>query len=111
MHDLCVRCGHNIKADEGIVAGRWRVEIDAVFYDGLRVPNITPSESCVLHSIAAAKGRLIRSVAIGSRCSYAEYPENTVKVHISRMRKKLPSVPFVGVSKSGYRWVGQQDGL
>lgn len=111
MSDLCVRCGHNIKADEAIEAGSWRVEVDAVFYDGKIVQGITPSEACVLHSIAAARGGLICAEAIGNRCSYADRPEGTIKVHLCRLRKKLPSVPFVGVRRHGYRWVQQGDRL
>lgn len=99
---FCPHCGHNIVADACVVIDGWTIAPDYAERDGERV-HLTPSEAIVLHSIAAARGRILTDAVLRERCD-SEAESNIIKVTICHLRQKLPGVPIETAWGTGYRW-------
>lgn len=99
---LCPHCGFDLARDKPIVIGDWRMTPVEAEYQGRRV-NITRQQAFALFTIAKARPHPISSEAMLNRISSGE-TENVVSVVMCKLRRRLPTVPFVTQHGSGYRW-------
>lgn len=68
---------------------------------------LSPSCSGVLYAIAKARGAIVHAEALLNRVSDSENI-NVLYVHVTRLKKCLPEVPFELVWGQGYRWTGER---
>lgn len=104
---FCPHCGYNLRADEPIVSGVWRITPYSVEYNGRLIP-LTASQNIMLHSIAAAGGEPVKPRVLAERID-SNTDGNVVQVLMVRIRKALPGVPIKTVWNAGYRWTEPLD--
>jgi DNA-binding response OmpR family regulator len=111
---FCPSCGCNLTRDEPVEVGPWKVAPDAVWYEG-QLLRLTLAEATILHTLARANGRAVKSAVLGNRACDSSDTSNSAEVLLSRIRKKLgPLAPFENIRGAGYRWMQhgvQQNGL
>lgn len=67
--------------------------------------NLSRSEAHILFVLAGARGKVVSAEMVGERFSGSGTPQNTVRVLITRIRKKLgEACPIETVHGRGYRW-------
>lgn len=113
MSGMCPSCGYNYGRDEPIVVGDWHIVPNETAY-WRKVPVTThPSHVNILHTIAKANGRLVRTDALLNRVSNSD-DRNLICVHVSKLRgilrkRNIPD-PIETLHNRGYRWKLMESG-
>ena len=102
--EMCPHCGFNFVVDEVIVDGSWMLEPTRALYRGHKVP-ISFQEAGALYTIAKGNGCVVNYEAILNRITSSE-AMNHAYVVMSRLKKKLPAIPFEVERGHGVRWIG-----
>lgn len=105
---FCPHCGFNLERDQPVERDGFVIDPrGAVRFCGHPV-RLTPAETQIMHTLAAADGRSVRVSTILERlgCEDAQY--NRVSVSISKIKRTLTQsgIPFPIRSDwgRGYRW-------
>jgi DNA-binding response OmpR family regulator len=104
MSEMCPKCGYNFKPDGLITRGDWELSLDEVRYKGEKI-DLTPSHRGILYALAKANGIGLSIDALLNRVSDSDNP-NVIYVHMTRIRQRLPVIPFEASHPDGYRWIG-----
>lgn len=105
MSGLCPNCGYDLVHDEPITLGRASFDPRGDFiWDGRSVP-LDPCKRIIVGTLMKARGSCVALSTIADRMGYGgELPENSVRVHVSRIRTMLADAPIQTVRGVGYRW-------
>lgn len=107
MSNCCPSCGYNLRADEVIERGRWRLDPrGSAYYNGARL-RLSKTQSIILHDIAASRGREVTREALLGRTSDGENLNN-VCAQVCRLRQRLARLgvpdPIQSRWGAGYYW-------
>ena len=111
---FCPRCGINFKNDEVIEIDGFRIDPRGqAFYNDRMIRGLSPTNVCVLYTIARAGGRLVTSDTLVARCCGESQSESRARVGVHEIRKVLGILeipdPLLAVSardsaSGGYLW-------
>lgn len=88
MSGCCPNCGFNIAADKPLIAGDWTIHPrGAAVWRGIEVTRRF-SWVTILHTLAAAEGRVIRGEPLLARISNSEN-NNVLSVQLTRLRSEM----------------------
>lgn len=102
---FCPSCGYNLRADQPIERGPWRLLPDEARFHGVRVA-LVGAETIILYTLAAAAPRAVTHEVLANRSSGSSSMAST-KTRVARIRDKLgDQCPIESEYGIGYRWAG-----
>jgi DNA-binding response OmpR family regulator len=105
--NCCPSCGFNLARDEIVESGDWRLDPRGEIYHAGRLVRLPPAINILIHSIAAADGRVMGVEALENRIG-TESNGNIITVYVSRFRTLLRELgipdPIKTVWGKGWRW-------
>ena len=104
MTNLCPHCVAENDRLATVEIDGWRLTPNLAVYRAGTL-HLTGAEAALLHALATARGNLLSPSMIGKKFSNLEDNSGSVRVIISRLRKKLgESCPIETIRGLGYRW-------
>ena len=105
---FCPSCGFNMTRDETVERDGFTLDPrGCVSFMGKDVP-LTKAEATLLHTVAAADGRVVSRATVASRFGMSDDPANVTSVLMCRIRKRLSAFgapcPVKNEIGRGYRW-------
>jgi DNA-binding response OmpR family regulator len=100
----CPHCGARGPISSVIKVGAWQLQPTFATFRGEAL-YLTGAEVAVLYTLGKAAGEVVDPVTLAQKFSVSPDSSNSVRVIISRLRKKLGSdCPIRTVRSAGYRW-------
>jgi DNA-binding response OmpR family regulator len=102
--NACPHCGAHREITTVVNTGAWHLQPSFATFQG-RALHLTGAEAAMLYTLGKAAGNVVDSVTLGRQFSISADCSNSVRVIISRLRKKLgANCPIQTVRGGGYRW-------
>lgn len=100
----CPNCGHNFRGDGPIASAGLTIDLirREVMWRGKPV-HLYPREIDVLAVIVRAAGQPLKCDSIVASLGADIFGEN-IRLHVHRLRAKLPGIPIKTVTRHGYAW-------
>jgi DNA-binding response OmpR family regulator len=104
LTNTCPHCGAKTGVVAAVELGEWRLMPAFATYRGGTL-RLTGAEALLLYALGRAGGDVVDPVTLGQQFSISEDCANSVRVLISRLRKKLGvNCPIQTIRGLGYRW-------
>ncbi len=104
MAEICANCGAKTGDHTVLSRDQWNLWPQFATLRG-RNPHLTAAEANILHTLAGAEGGVVAAETIGRGFSESDCCTKSVRVIITRLRKKLgKDCPIETIHGQGYRW-------
>jgi DNA-binding response OmpR family regulator len=108
MINICPHCGVRSSQPAAVQLDGWRLTPELAVFRSKGL-HLTGAEAALLFALGMADGNILTTTILGRQFSELEDNSGSVRVIISRLRKKLgPSCPIETIRGLGYRWQQQE---
>lgn len=102
--NVCPHCGASSGFNAVVELAEWRLMPAFATFGGASLP-LTGAEALLLYTLGKAAGDVVDTITLGQQFSVSPDCSNSVRVLISRLRKKLgANCPIQTIRGIGYRW-------